>query len=98
MYKFQLKNSLFCRMAEVQGTDEKVNISNIAKQTTVPVATLWKRICDKVRGTGHRSGGPRQLKVLMKGRLLFWFLFFHLNSPHSHSTKKIKITIHSLYM
>ena len=53
MYKFQLKNSLFCRMAEVQGTDEKVNISDIAKQTTVPVATLWKRICDKVAGTGQ---------------------------------------------
>ena len=77
-------------MAQVQGTDEKVNISNIAKQTTVPVATLWKRICDKVRGTGHRSGGPRQPKVLMKGRLLFRFLFFHLNSPHSHSTEKLK--------
>ena len=69
-------------MAEVQGTDKKVNISDIAKQTTVPVATLWKRIHDKVRGTGHRSGGLRQPKVLMKGKLLFQLiLFFHLNSP-----------------
>ena len=77
-------------MAKVQGTDKKVNISNIAKQTTVPVATLWKRICDKVRGTGHRSGEPRQLKVLTKGGLLFQFLFFHLNSHIQIQPKKLK--------
>ena len=78
MYKFHPKNNLFCRMAQVCGTDEKVNISEIAKQTTVPVATLWKQIWDKVRGTGHMLGGPRRPKVLMKGRLLFQLILLFL--------------------
>ena len=93
MYKFQLRNNLFCGMAQVCGTDEKVNISEIAKQTTVPVATLWKWIQDKVRGTGHMSGGPRRPKVLMTGKSLFrLILFFCLNSLRFNW--KIKITIH----
>ena len=63
----------FNRMAEVRGKKQKVNISEIAK-TRVPVATLWKRVCDKVWGTGHQLGGPWQPKVLSKHKLIF-----HLN-------------------
>ena len=76
MYKFQLKSFAFYREAALRGTDKKVNILEIAKQTRVPVPTLWKCVRDKVQGMGHRSGGPHQPKVLTKGTLS---LFFHLN-------------------
>ena len=48
MYKFQPKNFAFYREAALRGTDKKVNISEIAKQTRVPVPTLWKCVRDKV--------------------------------------------------
>ena len=67
MYKFQQKKFLFSRLDAAGGERKHVNISNIAKQTHVLVATLRKRVNDKVRGTGHCSGGPRQPKVLTKG-------------------------------
>ena len=62
MYKFQQKKILFSRLHAAGARRKHVNISNIAKQTRVPVAMLWKRVNDKVRGTGHHSGGPRQPK------------------------------------
>ena len=67
MYKFQPKKILFSRLDAAGGERKHVNISNIVKQTCVPVAMLWKRVNDKVRGMGHCSGGPRQPKVLTKG-------------------------------
>ena len=67
MYKFQPKKILFSRLDAAGGERKHVNISNIAKQTCVPVAMLWKRVNNKVRGMGHHSGGPRQPKVLTKG-------------------------------
>ena len=61
----------FNRMAEVRGKKQKINISEIAKKTWVPVATLWKRVCNKMWGMGHQSGGPQQPKVLSKCKLNF---------------------------
>ena len=78
MYKFQPKKIPFCRLDVAGGERKHVNVSNIAKQTCVPVTMLWKRVNDKVRGMDHHSGGPRQPKVLTKGRSnLFFFTCFH---------------------
>ena len=65
------KKLCFNRMAEARGKKQKVNISEIAKKTQVPVANLWKRVHDKVWGMGHQSGGPQQPKVLSKHKLIF---------------------------
>ena len=81
-----------CRLAEVGGVQKHVNVSEIAKQTTIPVATLWKQVNDHVHGTGHRSGGPWQLKVLSKCKYTFSLDFiFYLNRPIFN--QKIKITV-----
>ena len=68
---FNRKNFALYREVALRGTSKKVNISEIAKQTRVPVATLWKQVTDKVCGTGDTDpGGPHKPKVLTKGILI----------------------------
>ena len=70
MYAFQPKNFALYREVTLRGTGMKVNISEIAKQTRVPMNTLWKGVTDKVHRTGHRSSRPHKPKVLTKGILI----------------------------
>ena len=47
----------------------KPKVKPLAEKYGIPVTTIWKRVNEKVKGTGHKSGGPRHPKVLLKGKL-----------------------------
>ena len=51
----------------------------IAKKYGIPTVTFWKRVTDRVHGTGYRSGGARRPRVLKKGMAIS--LEFHLITP-----------------
>ena len=46
----------------------KPKVKRLAEKYGTPTLTVWKRVNDIVKGTGHHSGGPRKPKVLSKGK------------------------------
>ena len=46
----------------------KPKVKHLAEKYGIPTSTLWKHVNAIVKGTGHCSGGPRQPKVLSKGK------------------------------
>ena len=47
----------------------KLKVKPLAEKYGIPVTTIWKHVNEKVKGTGHKNGGPRHPKVLSKGKL-----------------------------
>ena len=46
----------------------KPKVKHLAEKYGIPTLTVWKCVNAIVKGTGHHSGGPRQPKVLSKGK------------------------------
>lgn len=52
---------------EKKRANPKQSMSEIANKYGIPETTFWKRVTDRVAGTGYQSGGARKPRVLTKG-------------------------------
>lgn len=60
------------RLLQKEGGNKfAVSISKLARDYRLPLTTLWKRVNKHVTGTGHRSGGKNDPKILSKGNNFF---------------------------
>ena len=66
-----LEENMAILLNEWNATPEfaKPKVKPLAEKYGIPVTTVWKRVNEKVKGIGHKSGGPRHPKVLLKGKL-----------------------------
>ena len=46
----------------------KPKVKPLAEKYGIPTSTVWKCVNEIVKGTGHCSGGPRQPKMLSRGK------------------------------
>ena len=54
----------------------KPKVKPLAEKYRIPVTTIWKRVNEKVKGTGHKSGGQGTPKFFQKVNYKFvihWF-------------------------
>ena len=54
-----LMKDYYKELAAKIGVDKFVNKSTLAKKHKIPITTVWKQICQIVKGKGHCSGGAR---------------------------------------
>ena len=52
---------------QLLGINPNQKMSPVAKKYGIPITTFWKRVTDRVEGTGYQSGGARQPRVLGRG-------------------------------
>ena len=71
----------------------KPKVKPLAEKYWIPVTSIWKCVNEKVKGTGHKSGGPRHPKVLSKGMLYvcYWLVQANTFSTKNSSTSKYKV-------